>query len=57
MQEIVNFLVQHPEVLEQVIAGRASLLGVDQDQILSIIDGFVKLDAFGKGPTYWIYER
>ncbi|MEC1262185.1 competence pheromone ComX [Bacillus swezeyi] len=57
MQEIVSFLVQHPEVLEQVIAGKASLIGIDQDQVLSLIDGFKKLEAFGKGPTYWIYER
>ncbi|MDA1476248.1 competence pheromone ComX [Bacillus changyiensis] len=40
MQEIVSFLVQHPEVLEQVIAGKASLLGVNEDQLLSLIKAF-----------------
>ncbi len=53
MQEIVSFLVEHPEVLEQVIAGKASLIGVDKDQVFSLIEGFKRIEA-GWGP-YLIY--
>ncbi|ASB90579.1 competence pheromone ComX [Bacillus sonorensis] len=57
MQEIVSFLVQHPEVLEQVIAGKASLLGVDQDQVLSLIEGFKRIDAgWGPAPKLWMFD-
>ncbi|MBU8683291.1 competence pheromone ComX [Bacillus haynesii] len=48
MQDIVSFLVQHPEVLEQVIRGNASLLGVDYDQLLSIIKAFEGYELSGK---------
>ncbi|NPC93979.1 competence pheromone ComX [Bacillus sp. WMMC1349] len=56
MQEIVSFLVQRPEVLEQVIDGKASLLGVDEDEILSLIEGIKELGKFGGRPTYWFPE-
>ncbi|MEK5502929.1 competence pheromone ComX [Bacillus sp. FSL M8-0168] len=57
MQEIVSFLVQHPEVLEQVIAGKASLLGVDQDQVLSLIEGFKRIEAgWGPYPKLWRFD-
>ncbi|UOY90539.1 competence pheromone ComX [Bacillus glycinifermentans] len=48
MQEIVSYLVQHPEVLEQVIRGNASLLGVDYDQLLSIKKAFEGFELNGK---------
>ncbi|MBU8785314.1 MULTISPECIES: competence pheromone ComX [Bacillus] len=54
MQEIVNFLVQHPEVLEQVINGNACLLGLDIDQLMSIIDGFKLLESsIGRPVPFW----
>ncbi|MCY8403355.1 competence pheromone ComX [Bacillus sonorensis] len=52
MQEIVSYLVQHPEVLEQVMFGKASLLGVDNDQLLSIIKAFEGFELQGK-VTLW----
>ncbi|ATH92979.1 ComX [Bacillus glycinifermentans] len=52
MQDIVSFLVQHPEVLEQVINGRASLLGVDDDQLISLIKAFNEFELNAK-VTYW----
>ncbi|MGO4897967.1 competence pheromone ComX [Bacillus sp. GM2] len=54
MQEIVSFLVEHPEVLEQVIAGKASLIGVDKDQIFGLIEGFKRIEAgWGPYPNLW----
>ncbi|ARA87037.1 competence pheromone ComX [Bacillus paralicheniformis] len=52
MQEIVSYLVQHPEVLKQVIHGNASLLGVDHDQLLTIIKAFEGIEIQGK-VTLW----
>ncbi|BBU38581.1 MULTISPECIES: competence pheromone ComX [Aeribacillus] len=40
MQEIVNFLIENPDVLEKVVNGQASLIGVeDSDELLGIITG------------------
>ncbi|WP_226669475.1 competence pheromone ComX [Metabacillus litoralis] len=52
MQEIVNFLIENPEVLEKVVNGQASLLGVDIEDVLGLVEGIV-----GSGKlfsTYWI---
>lgn len=38
MQEIVQFLVQNPEVLEKVKNGTASLVGVGSDELKVIIE-------------------
>ncbi|MDA7028052.1 competence pheromone ComX [Bacillus sp. CLL-7-23] len=53
MQEIVSFLVQHPEVLEQVINGNASLIGLDNDQMFVVIEGFKKLESMGRRVPFW----
>ncbi|MFC1286042.1 competence pheromone ComX [Bacillus paralicheniformis] len=54
MQEIVSFLVQHPEILEQVINGNACLLGVDIEQLVSIIEGFKLLESsIGRPVPFW----
>ncbi|WP_268326805.1 competence pheromone ComX [Bacillus haynesii] len=52
MQEIVSFLVQHPEVLKQVIHGNASLIGVDHDELLTIIKAFEGIELQGKVPLW-----
>lgn len=52
MQEIISFLVKHPEVLQQVIHGNASLLGVDHDQLLAIIKAFDGIELQGKVPLW-----
>lgn len=40
MQEIVNFLIENPDILEKVVNGQASLIGVeDSDELLGIITG------------------
>ncbi|MBM7605436.1 competence protein ComX [Metabacillus crassostreae] len=52
MQEIVNFLIENPEVLEKVVNGQASLLGVDIEDVLGLVEGIV-----GSGTLknyYWI---
>lgn len=41
MQEIVNFLIENPEVLEKVVNGQASLLGVDIEDVLGLVEGIV----------------
>lgn len=41
MQEIVNFLLENPEVIEKVMNGQASLLGVELDDVLSVIEGIL----------------
>jgi competence protein ComX len=38
MQEIVQFLIQNPDVLEKVTNGTASLIGVNSDELQVIID-------------------
>ena len=38
MQDIVNFLIENPDILEKVVSGQASLLGVELDDVLGIID-------------------
>ncbi|WP_072578651.1 competence pheromone ComX [Bacillus weihaiensis] len=51
MQEIVNFLIENPDVLEKVVNGQASLLGVDLDDVLGLVEGIL-----GSGllkSTYW----
>ncbi|MFN2744080.1 MULTISPECIES: competence pheromone ComX [Bacillus] len=53
MQEIVSYLIQHPEVLEQIIKGNASLIGLDQDQILSIVEGFKEWESIGRRVPVW----
>ena len=42
MQEIVNFLVENPEVIEKVANGEASLLGVKNvDEVLGLVEGLL----------------
>lgn len=42
MQEIVNFLVENPEVVEKVASGEASLLGVKNvEEVLGLVEGLL----------------
>ncbi|MEK3807371.1 competence pheromone ComX [Bacillus sp. FSL H8-0547] len=42
MQEIVNFLVENPEIVEKVVNGEASLLGVKNvDEVLGLVEGLL----------------
>ncbi|MGM7722577.1 competence pheromone ComX [uncultured Metabacillus sp.] len=41
MNEIVNFLIENPDVLEKVVNGQASLLGVDVDDVLGVVEGIL----------------
>ncbi|WP_411333749.1 competence pheromone ComX [Metabacillus indicus] len=44
MQEIVNFLVENPEIVEKVVNGEASLLGVKNvDEVLGLVEGLVSM--------------
>lgn len=52
MQEIVNFLVENPDVLQKVINGEASLLGVDLDDVLGLIEGII--NAGNLKNYYWM---
>jgi competence protein ComX len=52
MQEIVNFLIENPDVLEKVANGQASLLGVELDDVLGSIEGI--LGAGSLMNFYWI---
>ncbi|MGN7942879.1 competence pheromone ComX [Virgibacillus sp. 6R] len=52
MQEIVNFLLENPEVIEKVMNGQASLLGVELDDVLSVIEGILSTDKLMN--YYWI---
>ncbi|MCY8506573.1 competence pheromone ComX [Bacillus atrophaeus] len=52
MQEIVGYLVKYPDVLEEVIEGRASLLNVNKDQLKSIVDAFKGLQV--SSTVHWI---
>lgn len=55
MQEIVGYLVKYPEVLEEVMEGRASILNVNQEQLKSIIDAFKGLQV--ASTVHWIPLR
>ncbi|MDQ0229776.1 competence pheromone ComX [Metabacillus malikii] len=41
MQELVNFLIENPEVVEKVVNGEASLLGVDIEDVFSVVEGIL----------------
>nr|AAL59646.1 pre-ComX [Bacillus mojavensis]ABB51991.1 pre-ComX [Bacillus mojavensis] len=49
MQEIVGYLVKNPEVLDEVMKGRASLLNIDKDPLKSIVDAFGGLQIYTNG--------
>ncbi|QNF26865.1 MULTISPECIES: competence pheromone ComX [Metabacillus] len=51
MQEIVNFLIENPDVLEKVVNGQASLLGVDLDDVLGVIEGILSSEKLVN--LYW----
>ncbi|MFC0270995.1 competence pheromone ComX [Metabacillus herbersteinensis] len=51
MQEIVNFLIENPDVLEKVVSGEASLLGVELDEVLGLVEGF--LNGSKTTNLYW----
>ena len=55
MQEIVGYLTKNPEVLNKVIEGNASLIGVSQDQTDCVINAFKGIDviSFGGDWKYW----
>jgi competence protein ComX len=52
MQEIVNFLIENPDVLEKVVNGQASLLGVELDDVLGLIEGIFETGKLLN--AYWI---
>jgi competence protein ComX len=52
MQEIVNFLIENPDVLEKVVNGQASLLGVALDDVLGVIEGILETGKLLN--AYWI---
>ncbi|MGM0875517.1 MAG: competence pheromone ComX [Bacillota bacterium] len=51
MQEIVNFLIENPDVLEKVVNGQASLLGVELDDVLGLIEGLLGSSSLKN--LYW----
>lgn len=53
MQEIVNFLIQNPEVDEKVLAGKASLLGLSADDLEVVKDSIMVLGGREGGGGYW----
>lgn len=53
MQEIINFLVQNPEVIEKIQNGTASLLGVNVDEVKAILDALSGENSLVKRMDYW----
>lgn len=54
LQEIIRFLAENPDVLEQVKEGTASLIGVSEDEKQAILKAFVQ-GVVGTGPEeYWL---
>ncbi|MFY4775468.1 competence pheromone ComX [Metabacillus sp. RGM 3146] len=52
MQEIVNYLVENPDVLEKVVSGHASILGLDHvDDVIGLVQGV--LNTGKTVATYW----
>ncbi|AZB44233.1 competence pheromone ComX [Bacillus sp. FJAT-42376] len=42
MQEIVNYLIENPDVLEKVVNGEASVIGLDKlDEALGLVEGLI----------------
>ncbi|MBP1081047.1 MULTISPECIES: competence pheromone ComX [Bacillus] len=52
MQDIVNFLIQNPDVVEKVLEGKASLLGVNLDELNVITEGLKQLSVKSDG-GFW----
>ena len=52
MQEIVNFLIENPDVLDKVVNGQASLLGVELDDVLGVIEGILETGKMFS--TFWV---
>lgn len=54
MQDIVNFLIQNPDVVEKVLEGKASLIGVNLDELNVITEGLKQLSGkVGGDAWYW----
>lgn len=51
MRELIQFLIQNPEVLEEVKSGHASLIGVSNDELKAIIDILTNKPIFRA--DYW----
>ncbi|WP_082883894.1 competence pheromone ComX [Bacillus sp. SJS] len=42
MQEIVNYLLENPEVLEKVVNGEASVVGLDKfEEMFGLVEGII----------------
>lgn len=51
MQDIVQYLVENPEVVEKVKNGHASLIGVNLEDLQGLLDGF--LNSAKTVAYYW----
>ncbi|MCD7035729.1 competence pheromone ComX [Metabacillus sp. GX 13764] len=53
MQEIVNYLVENPDVLEKVVSGHASVVGLQHaEDMIGLLQGI--LNTGKTVATYWI---
>ncbi|MGN9866408.1 competence pheromone ComX [Bacillus swezeyi] len=54
MQNIVNFLLENPDVLKQVVNGDACLLGIDPEKTGVVVDSIRLLGKSWGGGGFWI---
>jgi competence protein ComX len=53
VKEVVQYLVQHPEVIDQVKAGKASLIGLSEIEQKVVLDVFSSKKNNVSQMGYW----
>jgi competence protein ComX len=54
VKDVVQYLVQHPEVVDQMKAGKASLVGLSETEQKAVLDVFSsRKNNLSKQLTYW----
>jgi competence protein ComX len=53
VKNVVQYLVQHPEVIDQVKAGKASFIGLSEKEQKAVLDVFSSRKNIVSKLTYW----
>lgn len=53
VKDVVQYLVQHPEVIDQVKAGKVSLIGLSETEQKAVLDVFSSRKNNVTLLTYW----
>ncbi|ABS75209.1 MULTISPECIES: competence pheromone ComX [Bacillus] len=54
MQEIVNYLVRNPEIVQKLRREEVSIIGLDKEEVKGVLLGFDQLISMSsKDEIYW----